>query len=93
MTGLQWVVLTAYARALPSGSEARQVIETVTAKEKPTAARQRVALMVAESSGMVEKGRITASGKAAAHAFLPRLIVAEAKDRALNPPPTERSAP
>ncbi len=88
MTGLQWAVLTAYARTLPKGSEARRFLEGHTAKEKPTAAGQRVALMVAEAGGLLAKGKITPTGKTAARAFLPRLVLLEAKDRALNPPPS-----
>lgn len=87
MTGLQWAVLTAYARTLPKGSEARRFLEDHTAKGKPTAAGQRVAAMVAEAGGLLaEGGQITPTGKTAARAFLPRLAVLEAKDRALNPP-------
>ncbi|AHX26515.1 hypothetical protein DEDE109153_01055 [Deinococcus deserti] len=82
MTGLQWAVLSAYARVLPPGSHARQVIEGATAKGTPGPAAQRVALSVAQSSGMIERGRITEFGRDAARAFLPRLGLDLAKGKA-----------
>lgn len=76
MTGLQWAVLTAYARVLPVGSEGRAMIEEATQKEAPTVQGQRIALKVAKQSGMLSKdGRITEFGRTAAKRFMPLLAL------------------
>lgn len=74
MTGLQWAVLTAYARTLPDGA-ARQAVEAATGAATPTAGAQRVAWTVAQASGMVEGQRLTEFGRLAARRYLPRLGV------------------
>lgn len=74
MTGLQWAVLTAYARTLPAG-EARQGIEAATAKATPTAGAQRVA----QTSGLVDGQHIAEFGRLAAQRCLPRLNLEAAK--------------
>lgn len=74
MTPLQWAVLTAYARMLPSESDTRQRIEAALAQATPTPAGQRVAVTLAEQSGMIEKGRITEFGRDAAKQYLARFL-------------------
>lgn len=79
MTGLQWAVLSAYARTLPEGSEVRRAIDAVTARAEPTPGGKRVALTVARAAGMVDGHRITPTGILAAATFLPRLGIDPAK--------------
>lgn len=71
MTGLQWVVLSAYVRVMPD-SERRRVIALALDASQPTPSGQRVARTLAESAGMLERGRITEHGRKAARVFLSR---------------------
>ena len=80
MTGLQWAVLTAYARTLPTGSAARCALDEATAAGTPAPAAQRVALEVARQSGMVEGGRVTEWGRSAARVYLSRLGIPAKRD-------------
>lgn len=73
MTPLQWVVLSAYARVLPSESDTRQLIDAALNASTPAPSGQRVAVTLAEASGMLEKGRITEFGRQAARRYLPHL--------------------
>lgn len=73
MTPLQWAVLTAYARALPAGSETRVMIEAHAARSGLEGPRARLGVSMAEASGMIEKGRITEFGRLAARRYLPTL--------------------
>lgn len=81
MTGLQWAVLTAYARTLPRDSEARQLLEAKTKEGQPTPAGARVGRMVAEASGLLKRGQITPEGVQAARAFFPYLTAKAAKKK------------
>lgn len=71
MTGLQWVVLSAYARVMPDGPVRRDLLTALDAGQ-PTPSGQRVARTLAESAGMLERGRITEHGRKAARVFLSR---------------------
>ncbi|NTY02107.1 hypothetical protein [Deinococcus sp. JMULE3] len=73
MTPLQWVVLSAYARALSDTHPHRAPLERALSGRAPSPAGQRVALELARQSGMVEGDRITAQGREAARAALRRL--------------------
>lgn len=71
MTGLQWVVLSAYVRVMPDSERRRVIVEALDAGQ-PTPSGQRVARTLAESAGMLERGRITEHGRKAARVFLSR---------------------
>lgn len=71
MTGVQWAVLLAYSQTLPSGPE-RMAARLMIVTERPPIGRQGVALLTASALGFLHRGRITASGEAAARAYLAR---------------------
>ena len=73
MTPLQWVVLAAYARVLPTDSDTRQIIDAALSVSTPAPSGQRVAVTLAEASGMLEQGRITEFGRQAVRRYLPTL--------------------
>jgi len=69
MTGVQWAVLSAYARTLPAGPE-RRAVRALILQDPPT--RQGVALVTAARLGFLKAGQLTPYGEAEARAFLRR---------------------
>jgi hypothetical protein len=69
MTGVQWAVLSAYARTLPAGPERRALRALISQHTPP---RQGVALVTAAGLGFLKAGQLTPTGEAEARAFLRR---------------------
>lgn len=73
LTGLQYVVLSAYLRVLPERSDLALRIGQALGGEPLPASRARVAVTLAEQSGLLEHGRITEFGRKAARAYARQL--------------------
>lgn len=83
MTGLQWAVLSAYARSLPRGPFRAQ-IEDAAKKGAPIPVRQTTARTLAEAGGLTKRGTITHLGKLAALSFVGRLGIRRDRDALLS---------
>jgi len=67
--GVQWAVLTIYARTLSVGPD-RQTLLKATRAGAPSKMGQVLAMEVLEHSGLTSGGKFTATSEAAALAFL-----------------------
>ena len=67
MTGLQWAVLQAYARALPLGAE-RFAVRSLAYAQRPE--HQGAALVAAAGLGYIKNGHITRQGDVVACEYL-----------------------